>query len=100
VAAAWQQLLMTEYQPLSGVIEQEAQSEQTKPLMLGGQVVMLPFPLIRYPREVIPDASTTTYGRKEPQDGANVPRIRAERALVKDWRPLRVTFPWERQCQL
>lgn len=51
--------------------------------------------LIRYPREVIPDASTTTYGRKEPQDHENVARIRAARGLIPNWRPLRVTFPWE-----
>lgn len=50
--------------------------------------------LIRYPREVIPDASTTRYGRKEEQDGVNVPRIRAERSKDPDWRPLRLTFPW------
>lgn len=60
------------------------------------RVILLPEVLIRYPREVIADASTTTYGRKEQQDRDNVHRIRAERAKVKDWRPLRVTFPWER----
>lgn len=54
--------------------------------------------LIRYPREVIPDASTTTYGRKEVQDRENVKRIRAERVQLGEgkWRPLRLTFPWER----
>lgn len=52
--------------------------------------------LVRYPREILPDASTVTYGRKEPQDGENVPRIRAERALIPNWRPLNVTFPYER----
>lgn len=59
-------------------------------------VVMLPDVLIRYPREVIADASTTTYGRKEPQDRENVQRIRAERAQLPSWRPLRLTFPYER----
>lgn len=59
-------------------------------------IVMRSDVLIRYPREVIPDASTTTYGRKEEQDRVNVTRIRAERALIPDWRPLRLTFPWER----
>ena len=53
--------------------------------------------LIRYPREVIQDASTTSYGRKEPQDGENIPRIKAERSLIPDWRPLRLTFPYELQ---
>lgn len=52
--------------------------------------------LIRYPREVIADASTTTYGRKEEQDRANVKRIREARAIIRKWRPLRLTFPWER----
>lgn len=59
-------------------------------------VVILNHVLIRYPREVIPDASTTTYGRKEDQDRANVKRIREERAIIRKWRPLRLTFPWER----
>lgn len=59
-------------------------------------VELLSHPLIRYPREVIADASTTTYGRKEQQDRDNVKRIRQERADVPNWRPLRLTFPWER----
>jgi hypothetical protein len=57
-------------------------------------VVMVPQPLVRYPREVIPDASTTTYGRKETQDRLNVRRIRDARAELGQWRPLRVTFPY------
>jgi len=59
------------------------------------QVVMLNEPLVRYPREIIPDASTTTYGRKEEQDRINVQRIRAEREAIPKWRPLRVTFRYE-----
>ena len=61
-------------------------------------VVMRDNVLVRYPREVIPDASTTTYGRKEEQDRENVKRIREERSAIGDgnWRPLRLTFPWER----
>lgn len=58
-------------------------------------VVMRPEVLIRYPRDVIADASTTTYGRKEEQDRINLRRIRAERGERKDWRPLRLSFPWE-----
>lgn len=58
------------------------------------RVVLRPEVVIRYPREVIPDASTTTYKRKQPEDGVNVPRIKAERALIKNWRPLRVTLPY------
>jgi hypothetical protein len=60
-------------------------------------VVMRSDVLVRYPRDVIADASTTTYGRKEPQDRDNVTRIKEERAKVKHWRPLRLTFPYERQ---
>lgn len=59
-------------------------------------IVMRDNVLIRYPREVIPDASTTTYGRKEEQDRENVRRIREERAHTPGWKPLRLTFPWER----
>lgn len=58
-------------------------------------IVILPVPLIRYPREVIADASTTVYGRKEPQDVENVRAIREARALIPNWRPKRLSFPWE-----
>lgn len=63
-------------------------------------VIMRPEPLVRYPREVLADSSTTTFERKAPIDGENVPRIKAERALIKDWRPLRVTLPYvlEAEC--
>jgi hypothetical protein len=60
------------------------------------QVVTLPDVLIRVPREVIPDASTTTYGRKEHQDKVNIPRILGERSMIPNWRPRRLTFPWTR----
>jgi hypothetical protein len=61
------------------------------------RVEMLPEPLIRVPRDVIADASTTTYGRKEQGDKVNVAKIRAERGALKEWRPLRLTFPWSHQ---
>lgn len=61
-----------------------------------GAVVLLPEVMIRVPREVIPDASTTTYGRKEPQDREGVSRIRNERMMLGKWKPMRLTFPWER----
>jgi hypothetical protein len=57
-------------------------------------VIMLPDPMVRYPREIIPDASTTSHERKTFEDGQNIPRIKAERAQIKGWRPLRVTIPW------
>lgn len=59
-------------------------------------VIMLPQHLVRYPREVVADASTTHYGRKEEQDHINVSRIRAEREAEGNWRPKNLTFPWER----
>lgn len=64
------------------------------------RVVMRPEPLVRYPREVVADASTTTYQRKAPEDGINVPRIKAERAQIPNWTPLRLTIPyeWEASC--
>lgn len=61
------------------------------------EIVILPKVMIRYPREVIADASTTTYGRKEPVDRENVRRITLERREIPDWKPLRLTFPYEQQ---
>jgi glycosyltransferase involved in cell wall biosynthesis len=57
-------------------------------------VVLLPEPIVRYPREVIADASTTTYQRKTEEDRVNVARIRDERQQNPKWRPLRLTFPY------
>jgi glycosyl transferase family 2 len=59
-----------------------------------GDPLMLPDPLVRYPREVLADASTTTYERKAKEDGIHVPRIKKERAQLEDWRPLRLTIPY------
>lgn len=53
--------------------------------------------LIRVPREVIPDASTTTYERKTAADGENIQRIKAERKADADPSPKRGLFPWTRQ---
>lgn len=58
-------------------------------------VLLLPEVIIRYPREVIPDASTTTYERKTHDDRLNVSRIRSDRDRLPNWRPLRLTFPYE-----
>lgn len=57
------------------------------------EVVMLDQPLIRVPREVVPDASTTTYLRKQPEDHDGVTRIRA-RIAAEGGRPHRLTFPY------
>lgn len=56
------------------------------------KVVMLPQALIRYPREVVADASTTTYERKQPEDREGVTRIR--QLIAADPTPHRLTFPW------
>ena len=58
-------------------------------------IVLLPEPVIRYPRDVIPDASTTTYERKTEDDQINVKRIREERAALWYWRPLRGKFKYD-----
>jgi len=52
--------------------------------------------IIRYPREVIPDASTTTLIRKSEENGEAIKRIKAERKLETDGRPKRYQTPWER----
>jgi hypothetical protein len=58
-------------------------------------IEMLAAVLIRVPREVIPDASTTTYQRKgAPEDAGALQRIKALRALDPDWQPLRLSFPY------
>lgn len=59
-------------------------------------IVLLKDTIIRFPREVIPDASTTTYTRKEDWDGENIRRIKSEIAALpaKDQRPKRGRFSW------
>jgi hypothetical protein len=59
-------------------------------------VVALPDVLIRYPREIIADASTTIYTRKnDPVNDADLLRRREARSLITNWKPLRGSFPWE-----
>lgn len=58
------------------------------------RIIELPEHVVRVPREVIPDASTTNYTRKDPVlDRGHVARIREARGKAP---PLRLTFPWER----
>jgi hypothetical protein len=52
--------------------------------------------LIRVPREVIPDASTTTLKRKQPEEKEVIRRLLAERAIDPNWQPLHFSFPHER----
>ncbi len=59
-------------------------------------VVILPEVLIRYPREIIADASTTIYTRKnDPVNDADLLQRREARAQVASWKPLRGSFAWE-----
>jgi hypothetical protein len=55
-------------------------------------IIQFDHPLIRVPREVIPDASTTQLTRKSPEDWKNICRIRREQ---KGKPPLMLSFPWE-----
>jgi hypothetical protein len=52
--------------------------------------------LIRYPRTLIHDASTTTYLRKQPEDRDAIARIKRERAQEEDPSPRRFTFEYNR----
>lgn len=60
-----------------------------------GPVVNLKCPIIRVPREYIHDASTTRYARKSPED-KSIREIKAQRSRIPGWRPLNLTFPYER----
>lgn len=63
-------------------------------------VVMLPEPLVRYPRECIADASTTMYERKTAEDRELMTKIRDRHSRIPDWKPRRLTFPWEHQITI
>jgi len=57
------------------------------------RVEILGATITRVPRDTIPDASTTTYQRKAPED-RRILDIKAERALIPNWKPLRLQFPY------
>lgn len=58
---------------------------------------MLSEHLIRVPRETIPDASTTTYVRKgAPEDVGALARIKADRLLEENWKPVRLSFAYRK----
>lgn len=60
--------------------------------------VLLPEVLIRYPREVIPDASTlpTVFTRKnDPENERDLLLRKAARASIPGWQPLHGLVPWE-----
>jgi hypothetical protein len=53
-------------------------------------------PLIRVPRTVVADASTTSYLRKQEEDAIGIARVKAERAKAEDQRPVRYRFAYDR----
>lgn len=59
-------------------------------------IEMLKEVIVRVPRDVTPDASTTTYARKGPEDGPGLDKVKLERDQIKSWRPLTLTFPYHR----
>lgn len=59
-------------------------------------VYELACPLIRYPREVIPDASTTTLNRKSDEDRTTINALVKGRANNPRWKPRHFSFPCER----
>lgn len=61
------------------------------------KIEILPEVAIVYTNDVIADASTTTYTRKEDFDRANVKAIRKERESAGAWTPRRLSFPWTQQ---
>lgn len=61
-----------------------------------GPTCILSYPIIRVPREVQPDASTTRYARKTIEDSQEIKRIKDERSRVPNWRPVRYRFAYKR----
>jgi hypothetical protein len=65
-------------------------------LMKQSKLEELPVALIRVPREVIPDASTTIFERKSDHDRAQIKRIIIARSKEPNWTTKRLSFPYER----
>jgi hypothetical protein len=58
----------------------------------------LPYPMIRYPREIIADASTSpsVYTRKgDPENDAELTKRKTEREKIHGWKPLHGLTPFE-----
>lgn len=58
------------------------------------EVVLLDEPLVRFPRDVVSDASTTRYLRKQPEDRDGLAKVRAQIAASGEPGPKRGLFPW------
>ena len=65
-------------------------------LSIVAPIVELPAYLIRFGREVVPDASTTSYERKSPEDVIRKAEVKEQRAADPDKRPRRLTFAYDR----
>lgn len=63
-----------------------------------GKLLQLPISLVRYPREVVSDASTSTLTRKSERNTANIYRIREEigRLPPEEQAPKTLTFPYHK----
>lgn len=68
----------------------------TRARAVAGELTELPEVLVRYPRDVIPDASTTTLERKSLEDKRRVLDIIKARKANPGWKPAHFTFPCER----
>ncbi len=59
---------------------------------------MLSYPIVRYPREIIADASTnpSVFTRKgDPENDAELTRRKAEREQIPNWKPLHGLTPYQ-----
>jgi hypothetical protein len=61
-----------------------------------GEVILRSDVVVRVGREVVPDASTTQFDRKTPEGTANLRRIKNERNAIPGWRPVNMSYPYER----
>jgi hypothetical protein len=72
-------------------------SDFTGRLVTATKDLLLKEPLIRYPREILPDASTSplVYTRKgDAENDRDLSQRKIDRAQDKRWRPRRLTIPW------
>lgn len=62
---------------------------------LADEVVMLHNPVLKVPRRVVADATTSGQKRRGRWQVRRIGRIKKRRARDPNWRPLRLTFPYE-----
>lgn len=61
---------------------------------LVGEPIRLALPIYRVPRETIPDASTTSYTRKDKTLDADLKDMIRKRDKTQGWQTKRLSFPW------